>query len=209
MVIVGTLEGKELQKAQQKCHPSNHDLYLSTNSLSVYQAQIPLDSYSKGLGRNFDALQSYKPRLYCQPVIRRLPNAEWVKCNTDGAYRGNLGQSSYAFWVRNNQGNIIYTEARWMGVMTYMQVETKAILHGLIHCYGTGLDIIIIETDSLVLQKILIKEQRKPWCIREDMETIHQMATNMNIRYVHNYRKTNQLTYKLTNIALTVVGVSV
>lgn len=40
-------------------------------------------------------------------VIWEFPQQGWVKYNTDGASRGNPGISSYAFCIRNKQGDLL------------------------------------------------------------------------------------------------------
>lgn len=49
-----------------------------------------------------------------------LPPAEWVKYNTDEAFRGNSRPSSYDFYVRNEEGDILYIE--------YNQIEDTIII---------------------------------------------------------------------------------
>lgn len=63
-------------------------------------------------------MQNYRPRLYCLPVTWELPEEEWIKYNTDGGCKGNPGQSSYAFCIRDWQGDILYTEAKVIGEMS-------------------------------------------------------------------------------------------
>ncbi|KAH0706250.1 hypothetical protein KY285_010756 [Solanum tuberosum] len=41
------------------------------------------------------SLTTYKPKLYFLSVTWKPPEAHQVKCNTDGACRGNPGQTSY------------------------------------------------------------------------------------------------------------------
>lgn len=53
-----------------------------------------------------------------------------------------------------------------------MEVEARAVLQGLRYCLNTGRDKVIVETDSMVLQKIIHKEWKIPWNIKEDIEKI-------------------------------------
>lgn len=79
-------------------------------------------------------LQRYKPRLHYHPVRWKLPDVGWVKCNTDGASRGNPGESAYGFCIRDNQGNLIYVATRPKGITTKMEVKTMGMLNGLREC---------------------------------------------------------------------------
>lgn len=75
--------------------------------------------------------------------------------------------------------------------MTNMEAKIKAILHGLIYFSRKEKDNIIVETGSLVLQKIILKEWKITLHIREDIEKIHQVAATRNILITHIYRESN------------------
>ncbi|KAG5610738.1 hypothetical protein H5410_022019 [Solanum commersonii] len=60
--------------------------------------------------RVVEVVTKYKPKFYHHRVTWEKPELGWVKCNTDRASRGNPGESSYSFCLRNNQGDLIYAE---------------------------------------------------------------------------------------------------
>lgn len=41
-------------------------------------------------------------------VLWKFPEEDWAKYNTNGAFRGKSGISSYAFCLRNEKGDLIY-----------------------------------------------------------------------------------------------------
>lgn len=41
-----------------------------------------------------------------------------IKCNTDGASKGNLGEGSYGFCIRDNKGDLIYAQPKGVGIVT-------------------------------------------------------------------------------------------
>lgn len=43
-------------------------------------------------------------------VLWEFPQEGWIKYNADGASRGNLRVSSYAFYHRNEHGYLLYQE---------------------------------------------------------------------------------------------------
>ncbi|XP_049362737.1 uncharacterized protein LOC125827465 [Solanum verrucosum] len=93
--------------------------------------------------QSFDRIQQQKKQLFFKIVKWKLPGAGMLKCNTDGAYRGNPGISSYAFCIRNDQGDLIYAEADTIGVATNLIAETTAIWKALQFillgiCYDRG-----------------------------------------------------------------------
>ncbi|KAH0649910.1 hypothetical protein KY284_029822 [Solanum tuberosum] len=58
----------------------------------------------------FDLLQEYRPTLYYRIAHWTRPEEGWIKCNTDGASKGNPGMSSYGFCLRDKNGDVIYAE---------------------------------------------------------------------------------------------------
>ncbi|KAH0754600.1 hypothetical protein KY290_024870 [Solanum tuberosum] len=76
-------------------------------------------------------LKNYKPQIHWKAVRLELPKQGCIKCNTDGASRGNPGESAYAFCIRNSSGDLIKEEARCMGITTSMEAETNAVIMAL------------------------------------------------------------------------------
>ncbi|KAG5611054.1 hypothetical protein H5410_022335 [Solanum commersonii] len=68
-----------------------------------------------------DMLQRYKLTLHYHIVNWKLPEEGWIKCNTDGATKGNPGQSAYEFCMRNNNGDLVYAEGEDIGVATNLK----------------------------------------------------------------------------------------
>lgn len=56
---------------------------------------------------------------------------ETYKCNSNGAAKGNPDPSSGAFFVRNEEGNLVYVEARWFEDNYNLVAEILAVRHGL------------------------------------------------------------------------------
>lgn len=83
-----------------------------------------------------------------------------------------------------------------------MEIETKAILHGLDYRSRAGMCYIVVEIDSRVLQKIILKEWKIPWYIREDIDQILQITATRNIVITHTFREANLFANKLANLAI-------
>jgi len=62
-----------------------------------------------------------------------------MKCNTDGASRGNSGSSAYGFCLRNNHGDIIYVAAENIGITMNVEVELRAILEAIKYCVAKNM----------------------------------------------------------------------
>ncbi|XP_060216659.1 uncharacterized protein LOC132644117 [Lycium barbarum] len=84
-----------------------------------------------------------------------FPPAEWLKCNTDRATRGNPGRSSYAYCVRNATGDLLHAQAKEMEESTNTESEAQAFLQAARYCLSIHVYSFILETDSLLLKNIL------------------------------------------------------
>ncbi|KAH0670569.1 hypothetical protein KY289_025062 [Solanum tuberosum] len=60
------------------------------------------------------------------------PPTNWLKCNTDGAARGNPGPSSAAFCIRDYSGNMVVAKGFKLQDTSNLVVEAKAIREGLV-----------------------------------------------------------------------------
>ncbi|KAH0642524.1 hypothetical protein KY290_034106 [Solanum tuberosum] len=100
-------------------------------------------------------METYCPKMKVKKVLWEFPPEGWVKYNTDGASRGNLGLSSYAFCLRDDRGDIHYAERATLENTTNTVAETKAILEACNHSKKSQYNNIIIQTDSLLLCKVL------------------------------------------------------
>ncbi|XP_060200166.1 uncharacterized protein LOC132628400 [Lycium barbarum] len=107
-------------------------------------------------------LGNYKPKLFYAKVLWNKPNQGILKCNMDGASRGNPRRSSYAFCMRNHNGDLIYAQAEEIHVTTNMEAEAVAIRQALIYCRTQQIRGIQLETDSKVLQQIIQKQWKPP-----------------------------------------------
>ncbi|KAH0746243.1 hypothetical protein KY285_007900 [Solanum tuberosum] len=150
----------------------------------------------------FDLLQRYRPTLFYHIVRWTRPKEGWVKCNTDGASRGNPGMSSYGFCLRDSSGDLLYAEAKRIGFATNMVAEITAIWKAMRYCKEQGYANIFLETDSLSLKNMIRGEWKIPWEIIERVEEIHEMMEISNTQIRHIYREANQLADFITNTAI-------
>lgn len=132
------------------------------------------------------------------------PERGCIKCNTNGASRGNPGRSSWSFCVRNHSGNIIHAQAQEMEDTnsTNTQAEAMAILQALKFINNTQSTQVIIETDSVLLEKVIHKTWEVPWQIVNVMEQIWEIMNNCNITVTHILREGNKIVDYLVNFAL-------
>ncbi|KAH0781860.1 hypothetical protein KY290_001458 [Solanum tuberosum] len=154
----------------------------------------------------FDLLQGYKPNLYYHIVKWSLPKLRWIKCNTDGASKGNPSEISYGFCVRDKNGDLLYAEAQSIGITTNMEAELRALWEGLKYCKEQGFNQIMLETDSLSLKNMIKQNWRVPWVLAERIQEIQKMMELVNSHLDHNFREANQLADFITNLAINQEG---
>ncbi|WMV54330.1 hypothetical protein MTR67_047715 [Solanum verrucosum] len=155
----------------------------------------------KKLGRFSGGVKSYRPKLYHYAVTWKKTQLGWVECNTDGASKGNPGESTYSFCVRNNEGDLVYAEAQNIGEGTSMEAEIRAIHRVMILCKNNNFTSVVLETDSLSTAKMIRKEWKVLWNHIEEIENIQEIAKDMNVSINHVYREANQLADKIDNEA--------
>ncbi|KAJ8563714.1 hypothetical protein K7X08_032166 [Anisodus acutangulus] len=100
-------------------------------------------------------LEEYKLRMGCREVMWETSSASWFKCNTDGASRGNPGQSSPAFCIRDDKGDLINIAARRVADTTNICAEAMAIGYVIAYYVEKILLTVVIETDSLAMLNII------------------------------------------------------
>ncbi|XP_019241256.1 PREDICTED: uncharacterized protein LOC109221250 [Nicotiana attenuata] len=150
--------------------------------------------------------ENYKPFVITKKVTWQLPYEGWYKCNTDGASRGNPGPSSYGFCVRNHEGDLVYAKAKEIGMATNIVAEAKAIVEGLAFCVERQLHPLIMETDFLVLRKIIDGEWETPWCIGVEVRKIKEIKSTFNVLFQHVLREGNTVADFLANLVFSFAG---
>lgn len=60
-------------------------------------------------------LRNYRPRLHCHSLTWKFPERKNLKCNIEGACRGNPGIRALALCIRDEKGDLICAEAIGLG----------------------------------------------------------------------------------------------
>ncbi|KAK4724266.1 hypothetical protein R3W88_027045 [Solanum pinnatisectum] len=104
-----------------------------------------------------------------------------------------------AFCIRNDEGNLIHAESFGLGITSVLMSETMALRRGLeysiIHQYLP----VILETDSLMLQKILNGIWEVSWSSRVEVKRINGLRINVDARVEHTLREGNTFADYLCN----------
>ncbi|XP_060216562.1 uncharacterized protein LOC132644039 [Lycium barbarum] len=85
-----------------------------------------------------DLLTNYKLKLHYRKVRWKTPQ-HVLKRNTDESSQGNPGLSSYGFCIRNDRGNLVYAQAKQIGIASNMMAETAAIQEAMKYCLANNL----------------------------------------------------------------------
>ncbi|MCD7450391.1 hypothetical protein HAX54_005735, partial [Datura stramonium] len=72
-------------------------------------------------------LETYKLEISCRVVRWTPPPEGWLKCNIDGASKGNPGPSSVAFCIRNKEGDMLVAKGVQMMETTNLKWKEMAV----------------------------------------------------------------------------------
>ncbi|KAH0661971.1 hypothetical protein KY284_026902 [Solanum tuberosum] len=75
-------------------------------------------------------LDVFRPGFVSKWVKWHPPPSGWLKCNTDGASRGNPGPSTAAFCIRNHEGEQVIAKGVRIPDSTNLVAEAIAIREG-------------------------------------------------------------------------------
>ncbi|XP_070017599.1 uncharacterized protein [Nicotiana sylvestris] len=147
-------------------------------------------------------MKNFTPKLKVTKVMWEFPSAGWLKVNTDGASRGNPGRSSIGFCIRNENGDIIKSVGKEIEEITNTVAEAKAMVEALRFCRFHQYSHVWLQTDSMLLKKIMDGIWKPPWIISEQVEEIMQLMNGSNYTITHIHREGNKLADHLANYAL-------
>ncbi|KAK4717905.1 hypothetical protein R3W88_016243 [Solanum pinnatisectum] len=168
----------------------------------VIRVRFPGISIGNSWPNIVNILGNHKPRLYHHIVQWKFPREGQLKCNTDGASKGNPGESAYGFCFKDKHGDLIYAQAKGIAIATNIEVEARAIQAALSISAKKGFQNLVIETDSMSLMKMILKTWRIPWKIAEILEYIIREVEQQQVTIKHIYREGNQMAYYLANLAI-------
>lgn len=151
-------------------------------------------------------MEHYRPNFEYRNVKWEPPPNNVLKCNTDGASKGNPGPSSAAFCIRDHDGNLIVAKGFKLPDTTNMVAEAIAIRESLIYCSEHGIEHVILETDSLSMVHILEGEWDVPWSVALEVNDIRRLRGVVSARVKHSFREGNTLADFFTNLVFSFAG---
>ncbi|KAK4718156.1 hypothetical protein R3W88_016494 [Solanum pinnatisectum] len=151
-------------------------------------------------------LEVYTPLISHKVVAWEKPQRDTFKCSCDGLSKGNPGPSTIGFCIRDWEGNLRYAEARKLTESTSLIAEAGAIKVGMEFCFNNGMTPVVVETNSLIMKKVLDGVSEVPWSISLEIQNIKCLMEKGQISMKHIYREGNQLVDYFTNLVVHFVG---
>jgi ribonuclease HI len=128
-----------------------------------------------------------------------------IEIYTDGASRGNPGESASSFIIVS-EGNVVYFASERLGKATNNIAEYKAIINALEYAYLHGFDEVVLTSDSeLVISQINGKYKIKANHLKELFEEISSLKSKFKVvQFVHSKRENKfiKVADKLCNMML-------
>lgn len=124
-------------------------------------------------------LERYTPLISSTVVKWRCPDGVRYKCNSDDSSQLNRRVSSIAFCIRNSLRELVYARANKHDGFTTLEAEVKGFKGGFVYCLNHNLLPLIMETDSLIIKKILDGIWEVPWTVSVDNREIKEEMIKM------------------------------
>jgi ribonuclease HI len=167
----------------------NHTLKAASNSL-----------------RDFRVLKHFKvdihaPKIpFVKEIIRNPPLPSWVKCNVDGASKGNPGQASCGGIFRNNFSDFLLCFAEPLGFDSSYHAELQGALRAIEVAHQMNWNKLWLETDSnLVVLAFTKPDIHVPWFLRNRWHNALILTRQMDFLVSHICREGNQVADVLAN----------
>ncbi|KAK4721575.1 hypothetical protein R3W88_011808 [Solanum pinnatisectum] len=153
--------------------------------------------------------EGYKPTVVPNVIYWKPPMERTYKCNSDGASKGNPGQSAGGFCIRKWKGELIFAATYDLGIKAGLEAETSAMEKGLNYGVTHNLLPVCLETDSLVLTKILHGSSEVPWSIKVLIKKIEFLRNKKEVEVLHTFREGNKVADYFTNFIFSFAGTKI
>jgi ribonuclease HI len=148
-----------------------------------------------------------------QPEIKEIiwqpPPTSWIKCNIDGASKGNPGSLGCGGIVRNNRAKGFCCFAEPLGNVSSFTAELCAFMRAMIIARQHRWNNIWIETDSSLLLSATKHPDKVPWELRNRWFNSLILFRDMNCIISHIFREGNKVADELANHAVNLPSLSI
>uniref|UniRef100_M1BVH0 RNase H family protein n=2 Tax=Solanum tuberosum TaxID=4113 RepID=M1BVH0_SOLTU len=159
--------------------------------------RIKVENSWENINQIFDVSINHKNAIRVNWI--RLPTM-FAKLNTNGScVNGRCGGGGI---LRNALGQVIMAFTINLGEGTSSWAEAMSMLHGMQLCIQRGVNMIIGETDSILLAKAITKSWSIPWRMYIPVKKIQKIVEEHGFTINHCLREANQPANKLASISL-------
>jgi ribonuclease HI len=143
-------------------------------------------------------------RAHTVYILKNRLSISKVRIYTDGAARGNPGPAAIGAAVRDEQGNLVASISRRIGITTNNQAEYRAVIAALEKAVSLGASFVELYTDSELVAKQINGQYRiKNTALRPlYQKVIRLIAPLEGFKTVYIPRRQNAEADKLANKAL-------
>ncbi|GAU47028.1 hypothetical protein TSUD_239850 [Trifolium subterraneum] len=132
-----------------------------------------------------------------------------MKCNIDGAAKGNTGLAGCGGVFRNHEANLLYYFAEPLGFFTSFQAELSAAISAIEVAFRFNWHNLWIETDStLVVRAFQNHSYVVTWNLRNKWTNALFLFKQLNGIVSHIFREGNQVADSLANYGCTLTSSS-
>ncbi|KAF5183705.1 Ribonuclease h domain [Thalictrum thalictroides] len=152
----------------------------------------PTRRSSEGFLKNIGSMgiKSKDPPIQSPKIVYwQSPTGSFVALNVDGASQNGVAAGGGV--IRNSHGVHIANFFSYYEEGTNNLAETRALLDGLVLCEELGIDLVLIQTDSMLVVKWFLKLTEIPWHLRLWWRKIRDLTGSMNVQIIHIYREGN------------------
>jgi len=137
------------------------------------------------------------------PIIKEVmwhpPPQSWVKCNIDGAAKGNPGLSAAGGVFRDYEGQFILCFSEPLGISTSYISEMNGAIRAVETAFHKGWRNLWLETDSSLVVLAFQRDGQIPWSLTNRWKNMKLILRQMNCMVTHIYREGNEVADTLAN----------
>ncbi|GAU32136.1 hypothetical protein TSUD_218870 [Trifolium subterraneum] len=151
--------------------------------------------------KKFNVSTHHSTNTVIKGVLWQPPLINWLKCNIDGAAKGNPGLASCGGIFRNHVADMIYCFVEPLGTASTFQAELCRAMRAIEVAYSRNWKNIWLETDSVLVVFLAFKNLNSnvTWNLRNRRNNVKLLLRQMNCIVSHIFRKGNQVADTLAN----------
>jgi ribonuclease HI len=193
----------------------NNKIFTWQSTISMIIANVSLSGNntrktSSNSIRDFILLKHFKVCIHhpSLTVIKEIlwtpPLFPWIKCNIDGAAKGNPGLAGCGGVFRNHRADMLCCYAEPLGIASSFLAELHAAISAIEIAFDMHWDNLWIESDSsLVVRAFQNPDHNVTWSLRNRWRNALVLFKQMNGMVSHIFREGNQVADSLANIGCT------